>query len=95
MEDLNAEIFKSLIVLNDLNLENSLIKFIEPNSFAHLKTLTNCLYLEGKRIENMKYSMFNGLSHLLNLYLHENKLKVVYDNSFIGLGQLTNLANLI
>jgi len=74
--------------LNDLDLSNNQISFIENNSFSSLNQL-NYLDLRSNKLTRLK--LLSNMESLNELDLSNNQISFIENNSFSSLKQLTKL----
>lgn len=76
--------------LTEIDLRNTGIAKIDPNTFIGLEKLEKLL-LNDNEIEEIDVKLFDGLKNLKSLWMHNIKLKRIDPNTFKGLDKLEKL----
>ncbi|XP_063447126.1 insulin-like growth factor-binding protein complex acid labile subunit [Mytilus trossulus] len=90
IDSLHEETLNGLLNLQQLKLNNNLLKELPNDSFQYTPKLA-ILDLSNNFLNNVTEGVFNGLRNLHHLYLNGNYMRNIQNNAFISLINLTDL----
>eukprot|EP00057_Strongylocentrotus_purpuratus_P012373 XP_011666847.1 PREDICTED: toll-like receptor 3 [Strongylocentrotus purpuratus] len=91
VSDLPPEIFRSLSVLQELNLDFCDITNLHPLVFSGLESLQK-LSLKGNNIQNIHDDVLSGLGQIKSIDFEENRIAYLEELMFSNNWKLTNLS---
>ncbi|XP_054750725.2 toll-like receptor 8 [Lytechinus pictus] len=88
--ELRSGLFLDLILLEELNLCDCKLRWIESNTFEGLQSLKS-LYLQNNELKKLPFEVLQSMGQLHSLNLDGNKLKYIDGDLFINSSKLNNL----